>query len=177
MTKQEILDAINATIVTNGQKGITAESLANILTEIVNAAGEGGSGVGGEYIDMTMANPEDLESDELTPEAKAHNAEVYAKLVQALRNNTGTPYISVHTGDGYNMSINSVMLEELESTTNIVMTLNMTIDGQFTNVMFSVNDVLSGGEASIAIGSNVVLTVLLLKEDGQVMITVPGYMI
>lgn len=172
MTKQEILDAINATIVTNGQKGITAESLANILTEIVNAAGEGSSGVGGEYIDMTMANPEDLESDELTPEAKAHNAEVYAKLVQALRNNTGTPYISVPTGEGYNMSINSVMLEE--STTNIVMTLNMTADGQFTNVMFSVNDVLSGGETAIAIGSNVVLMVLLLKEDGQIMITIPS---
>lgn len=46
MTKQEILEAINATIVTNGQKGITAESLANILTEMTNAAGEGGSGGG-----------------------------------------------------------------------------------------------------------------------------------
>lgn len=44
MTKQEVLDAINATIVANGQKGITAESLNNILTEMVNAAGEGGSG-------------------------------------------------------------------------------------------------------------------------------------
>lgn len=174
MTKQEILDAINATIVTNGQKGITAESLANILIEIVNAAGEGGGGVGGEYLDMTMIDAN--ESDELTPEAKAHNAEVYAKLVQALRNNAGTPYISVPTGDGYNMSINSVMLEELESTTNIVMTLNMTVDGQFTNVMFSVNDVLSGGETVIAIGSNVVLMVLLLKEDGQIMITIPGLM-
>ena len=46
MTKNEIIEAINATIVTNGQKGITAESLANILLEMVNATPEGGSGAG-----------------------------------------------------------------------------------------------------------------------------------
>jgi len=46
MTKQEIINAINATIVANGQKGITAESLNNILTEMVNATPEGGSGGG-----------------------------------------------------------------------------------------------------------------------------------
>lgn len=44
MTKKEIIEAINATIVPNNVKGITAESLANILIEMVNA--EGGSGDG-----------------------------------------------------------------------------------------------------------------------------------
>lgn len=46
MTKAEIIEAINSTIVTNGQKGITAESLSLILTEIVNISGEGDSGGG-----------------------------------------------------------------------------------------------------------------------------------
>lgn len=46
MTKAEIIEAINSTIVANGQKGITAESLSLILTEIVNMSGEGGSGGG-----------------------------------------------------------------------------------------------------------------------------------
>lgn len=49
MTKKEIIEAINATIVPNNVKGITAESLANILIEMVNAEGgnaEGGSGDG-----------------------------------------------------------------------------------------------------------------------------------
>lgn len=50
MTKTEILDAINSTIITNGQKGITADSLRNILTEMTNAAGEGGSGGSGDGI-------------------------------------------------------------------------------------------------------------------------------
>lgn len=44
MTKNEIIEAINATIAPNNQKGITAESLANILIEMVNASGEGGAG-------------------------------------------------------------------------------------------------------------------------------------
>lgn len=46
MTKAEIIEAINATITANDEKAITAELLANILTEMVNAEGEGGSGEG-----------------------------------------------------------------------------------------------------------------------------------
>ena len=42
MAKQDVLDAINATIVENGQKGITAQSLNNILTMMTENAGEGG---------------------------------------------------------------------------------------------------------------------------------------
>lgn len=74
MTKQEILDAINATIAPNGQKGITAESLANILTEIVNAAGEGGGGGGVVFYmgaaEMSGSSP----IFTLTAEQKTHNA-------------------------------------------------------------------------------------------------------
>lgn len=46
MAKQDVLDAINATIVENGKKGITAQSLNNVLNMIVENAGEGGSGDG-----------------------------------------------------------------------------------------------------------------------------------
>lgn len=42
MAKQEVLDAINATIAPNGIKGITAQSLNNILTMMTENAGEGG---------------------------------------------------------------------------------------------------------------------------------------
>ena len=42
MTKQEVLDAINATIAPNNIKGITAQSLNNILTMMTENAGEGG---------------------------------------------------------------------------------------------------------------------------------------
>lgn len=46
MAKQDVLDAINATIAPNGIKGITAESLNNVLTMMTEHAGEGGSGDG-----------------------------------------------------------------------------------------------------------------------------------
>lgn len=46
MAKQDVLDAINATIAPNGIKGITAESLRNLLIMMVENAGEGGSGDG-----------------------------------------------------------------------------------------------------------------------------------
>lgn len=51
MTKQEILEAIDSTIVANDKKAITAESLANILREMATATPEGGSGgSGGEEV-------------------------------------------------------------------------------------------------------------------------------
>jgi hypothetical protein len=46
MAKQDVLDAINATIVPNGTKAINADSLRNLLTMMVENAGEGGSGDG-----------------------------------------------------------------------------------------------------------------------------------
>ena len=80
MTKNEIIEAINSVIVSNDQKGITAESLANILIEMVNATPEGGGGGGGGvmYIEITLGE------DELTAEQKAHNAAIYNTLIESL---------------------------------------------------------------------------------------------
>lgn len=174
MTKQEILEAINSTIVPNDSKGITAESLANILTEIVNAAGEGG-GVGGEYIDMTMANPEDLTSTELTAEAKAHNAEVYIKLLQALTNNVGTPYISIPTGLGFNISVSEVRLDEIVNATNIALIAHTSMDGSYTNFMLTALDMVSKEESGLIIGANLALYVFILRQDGLVTVMIPGF--
>lgn len=46
MTQEELYEAIDATIAPNGQRGITAESLAALLKEIADYAGVGGSGQG-----------------------------------------------------------------------------------------------------------------------------------
>lgn len=75
MTKNEIIEAINATIVTNGQKGITAESLANILLEMVYAC------AGVPHVHIGSVNIETGEISQ-TAEEKAHNAEVF-QLVKA----------------------------------------------------------------------------------------------
>ena len=56
MAKQDVLDAINATIIENGQKGITAQSLNNILTMMTENAGEGG-GSGDGLLRLNVPTP------------------------------------------------------------------------------------------------------------------------
>ena len=71
MAKQDALDAINATIVENNQKGITAPSLKNVLITMVENAGEGGgSGEGALRIivpDLIMLGPQIIAMGELSP--------------------------------------------------------------------------------------------------------------
>lgn len=70
MAKQDVLDAINATIVPNNIKGITAESLNNVLTMMAENTSEGGSGDGALRIivpDMMLLGPEVLIVGELSP--------------------------------------------------------------------------------------------------------------
>lgn len=70
MSKQEILEAINNTIVANGQKGITAESLNLILNEMVESSGEGGSGEGAIRVYAAPTYIFDMfQISELTPES------------------------------------------------------------------------------------------------------------
>lgn len=52
MTKREVLDAINATITPNNMNGITAQSLNNVLTMMVENAGEGGNSGSGSSDDI-----------------------------------------------------------------------------------------------------------------------------
>lgn len=172
MTKAEILEAINATIAPNGVKGITAESLANILTEIVNAAGEGGAG--GEYLDMTPANPDDLESEELSEEAKAHNAEVYNKLLTALNAVAAIPMVSVNKGMGGGMYASSVYSEEIEGATNVCIAFHFSFAGEETNYMVQGVNLSTSTTTELRIGSDLMLIYLILHQDGSVTMSIPG---
>lgn len=89
MNKAELIEAINATIAPNGVKGITAESLANILTEIVNAAGGGGGG----SLSVILTGEEFGIAP--TEASLSHNADVYEKVKQAVLAGEALPYIYV----------------------------------------------------------------------------------
>jgi hypothetical protein len=70
MAKQDVLDAINATIAPNNIKGITAESLNNVLTMMTENAGEGSGGDGALRVivpEMMLLGPEVLSMGELSP--------------------------------------------------------------------------------------------------------------
>ena len=94
MTKKEIIEAINATIAPNNVKGITAEALANILTEIVTATPEGGSDSGSGALTLYIA-PQLTEDvvPALTEVQLANNAAVYAKVAELHYTNQPMPLI------------------------------------------------------------------------------------
>ena len=101
MTKAEIIEAINSTIVANGQKGITAESLANLLIEMASATPEGSGGSGGLHVYVTLPAEFAGVETSITEEQQAHNAEVYAKCLECFNNKTPLPVIVVDLSDTF----------------------------------------------------------------------------
>lgn len=80
----EVIDAINATMVSNGVKAINADSVRNLLLLMAEKLGGGsGSGSGGSIV-FYLGMPTDAAggSTTLTPEQQAHNAQMYSQLSQ-----------------------------------------------------------------------------------------------
>ena len=176
MTKAEILEAINATIRPNNQKGITAESLANILTEIVNASAESGGGSGGSsgggsgyYIDLTLADPTNLDSMEVTPEAMAHNAQLYSTLVSVYSagNMAAVGPVSTIFPDTGFVTSNAVMFD----TDAILVVYALPLD--LTNVVVTAADAITGSATTAILGVFVTVIIALLS-DGSIQIAIPG---
>jgi hypothetical protein len=95
MAKQDVLDAINATIAPNNIKGITAESLNNVLTMMTENAGEGGSGdgalrvivpelvmLGGELVDFGELSPASWEEIKSLAEADGVDMSEYDAVIK-----------------------------------------------------------------------------------------------
>jgi hypothetical protein len=90
MTKEELIEMIDATINENGSRSITGKALNLALTEIVNAMGSG-SGAGAATIYCMMG--------EETEEQKAHNATVWAQLKATVEAGQPLPPILIDVTD------------------------------------------------------------------------------
>lgn len=83
MNRNELIEAIQQTIVPNGKKGITAESLANLLMEMVNATPEGGNGGSGSITFFCGLMSENIHEAtgkviaDLTQEEREHNVKMF----------------------------------------------------------------------------------------------------
>jgi hypothetical protein len=179
MNKQEILDAINATIAPNGVKGITAESLANILTEIVNAMGEGG-GAGGEYIDVTLLEPDNPESIELTAEAKEHNAELYAKVLDAINNVKALPSVAMQGASlgvpgAYYASSALIASDKLSFSFHMgfIFPADPSVGSNYIDRMLNM---ATREEEEIAIGGDLMQVIVNILADGSIEFIIPGFM-
>lgn len=98
MTKKELKEAIAATITENGQKGITGQALANLLNEIVDAAGEGGGGGASNvlYLDAAGYNG-----------PNKHNAQIFKTIWEGSANGVCYQICFVSSGDGSCMGVTS----------------------------------------------------------------------
>ncbi len=177
MTKNEIIEAINATIAPNGVKGITAESLANILTEIVNATPEGGGGVGGEYIDFTLANPDDPSSMELTAEAKAHNAALFNTLMTAFANGGAIPSVSCNMGMMSGLPTYcyaSIIAQATED--SISMTFPLGLELPIGNYAVPAYDLADTTATTMIMVAQMPAMCMVLNNLGEVLVSIPGLM-
>lgn len=81
MTKEELIDLIDNTINTNGEKTITGQALNLALKEIVVAMGSGDSGAS-MNLNISMSALSGGEND-LTEEQLAENVELYNAIIAA----------------------------------------------------------------------------------------------
>lgn len=150
MNKQEIIEAINSTIMPNGQKGITAEALANILIEMANASGEGVGGAGA----VVYVGTADVSTGTLsqTAEQKRHNAEVF----QLVKKSEGPVSLFVDTSDTY-------VQEGLVVKAYISCTAVMYLPEDSASLLGLQNEAVMLGGTDVAVNGE-----LMLLPDGKV---------
>lgn len=129
MTKEELKEAIAATITENGQKGITGQALANLLNEIVDAAGEGGGGGASNVLQLDLGGSDG---------PNEHNAQIYEKIITGAESNIFYQIVAGSHEEGMFISMQSSAYLRLESFISIVfvdyvtgdtMTINLNPDG------------------------------------------------
>lgn len=138
MTKEELKEAIASTIIENNQKGITATALANLLNEIVDAAGESG-GSGSDILCLNLIS--DFETEEFITTPSVENLQFRQNAIERIINNKPCPIFVNICVDGSELIQN--MVPEI-AITNPVMRINasFTASCQYTNAPeLGINDV------------------------------------
>lgn len=150
MAKQDVLDAINSTIVQNDIKAITAQSLNNVLTMMVENAGEGGSGDGGPLRIMVPDMATGL--DEAFIEAGEFSASVWEQMKLGI---TGSGidfslYDDVlNTCFTHNAEVYQTLLGKLESHEGTYVILDQSLSGSVGYKMILDSMINSIGMGSI----------------------------
>lgn len=153
-SKEEILEAINADIVSNGKKAITGDILNLIFNSIVELMGTGNSG-GGASTEQVYTDFSD--GTGLTEDQKAINAATYAKAKAAYEQGSTMPIINVDA---------TLLYSNMLGTNNLKFNLLSN-----TLAYFDPNDPTLAGQGMVGLmvavaieGSNIAV---LIQEDGS----------
>lgn len=111
MSKEELIEAINGTLISNEEKAITADALRNLLTDIVENSGNGGGGGITFFYRVEQDENENFISI-LTPEQIAHNKEQIDILRQLHNEGKPIPPIAFSTNqiDGISLPGDSELM-------------------------------------------------------------------
>lgn len=90
MKKEELIEMVNSTITTNGDKAITGQALNLALNAIIEAMGTGGGG-GAKMLSLGVNN----DGQNLTDEEKAANAEIFTAIKAAVTEGTVPPDVKI----------------------------------------------------------------------------------
>lgn len=110
MSKEELIEAINDTLISNEEHAITADALRNLLTDIVENSGSGGGG--GMTFQIGLEIDENgSEVSVLTPEQIVHNKEQIDILKQLHDEGKPTPPIAMEmTGTMEGMTMSQIVM-------------------------------------------------------------------
>lgn len=153
MAKQDVIDAINATIVPNGSKAINADSLRNLLIMMTENAGEGGSGsgdgalrvivpdlsiVGVMFVDMGEFSPTSYEEVKASAEAETPGldwSEYDAAVNAAFAHNAAVAQqliTKAKTGQGVSLVIDQTPL--LRSSVSLLFQIQPEVVGLYEDI-------------------------------------------
>lgn len=99
MSKDTVHQCIDENIVSNGKRGITAQSLANTLHVMVDEGG--GAGTMMVKIGTVVSREGDILTTILTAEERAHNVEIFNAVKEAAANGEAMPVITFDILDLY----------------------------------------------------------------------------
>ena len=109
MSKEELIEAINGTLISNEEKAITADALRNLLTDIIENSGNGGGG--GITFQLEIDENGSSEVPVLTPEQIAHNKEQIDILKQLHDEGKPIPPIAMEmTSTMEGMTVSQIMM-------------------------------------------------------------------
>lgn len=94
MSKENVKQAINETIVSNGKRGISAQSLSNVLNLMVD---EGGTGSGSGMLMIKIGTVVDTSGETpsiLTSEEREYNRQIFETCKNAVSNGEVCPLVS-----------------------------------------------------------------------------------
>ena len=171
MTKEELKEAIAATITENGQKGITGQALANLLNEIVDAAGEGGgSGAGGDILIFNLRIDNETGAPITTPSDE--NLQFRQTLIEGINNNKS---YSVLVNKYVDMSD---VLEQLGTSGKYIMIESGVASYAYLNVPGTTSPGLSEDEILLLDFTNAtdptVTNEIIINSDGSITIEDPN---